>query len=144
MKLYRKIYIEDFDANTYEGSIGRVICFPSFTSCFEDIKAFEMEYNVLFIIKSNNSKSVVNIENLSEFSNEKEYLFLPFSFFKIINVEKKKKFHKIYLLAMNSEKPIEEMFLNFFEKCTDSLDPEGLDILQLNNDKILFNSDYYL
>ena len=144
MKLYRKIYIVDFDAITYEGSIGRVICFPSFTSCSEDIKAFKKEFNVLFIIESNNSKSVVKIENFSVFKNEKEYLFLPFSFFKIIKVVKEKKFHIIHLLAMNSEIPIEEIFLNFFEKHTDSFNPEGLDILQLNNDKILFNSDYYI
>ena len=36
---------------------------------------------------------------------------------------------------MNSEKTIEEMFLNFLENYTDCLDLEGLDILQLNDDK---------
>ena len=41
--------------------------------------------------------------------------------------------HIIYLLAINSEKPIEEMFYEFRENVTDNLDPEGLDMLVLFN-----------
>ena len=49
--------------------------------------------------------------------------------------------HKIYLIAINSEKSIEEMFENFFKKETDNLSPEGLDFFILENDntKIIFN-----
>ena len=34
------------------------------------------------------------------------------------------------------EKPIEEMFLEYMEKETDNLDPEGLDMLKLTNDNL--------
>ena len=44
----------------------------------------------------------------------------------------------IYLTALSSEKPIEDMFLEFMENETDNLDPEGLDILRtVNNDTTL-------
>ena len=44
----------------------------------------------------------------------------------------------IYLTALNSEKPIEDMFLDFMENETDNLDPEDLDILRtVNDDTIL-------
>ena len=90
---------------------------------------------------------MVSIENFSKFKKEKEYLFLPFSFFKIVNVKfsegTKQNPHIINLLAINSEKPIEEMFLYFLKNFSDSLDPEGLDIVQLSGDRIIFNSNYY-
>ena len=64
-------------------------------------------------------------------------MFLPFSFFKIINVEEKggteNNPHIIYLMALDSEEPIEDMILKFIENETDNLDLEGLDILILNN-----------
>ena len=34
---------------------------------------------------------------------------------------------------MYTEKPIEEMFLDFIEKETDNLDPEGLEMLRIPN-----------
>ena len=65
---------------------------------------------------------------------------MPFSFFKITNVDENS--YKIYLTALYSEKPLEEMFLEFMENETDNLDLEGLEILQLdNNDKIILNPD---
>ena len=97
---------------------------------------------VKLIIQQNNSHSIINIRNLSQHPNEEEYLCLPFSFFKIINVECKNEngIHKdiIYLTALNSEKPLEEMFLEFMENETDNLDPDGLQMLKLiNNDTTL-------
>ena len=52
--------------------------------------------------------------------------------------------HIINLLAINSKKPIEEMFSDFMENETDSLNPEGLDLLYLNYNitEILFNKIY--
>ena len=132
------------DLNVYKNSINRVICYPAFTSTSSDLYGFNYGFNTLLIINSNYSKSVVSIENFSKFKKEKEYLFLPFSFFKIVNVKinegTKQNPHIINLIAINSEKPIEEMFLNFVKNFSDSLDPEGLDILKLFGDKIIFNS----
>ena len=50
----------------------------------------------------------------------------------------------IHLLALNTDKSIEEMFLNFFDNETDNLNPEGLDLLILseNKTKIIFNPIY--
>ena len=147
LTLYRKMKLDDADINVYKKSIGRVICFPSFTSTSSDKDGFFCFNNVLLIINSNNSKSVVSIENFSQYKSEKEYLFLPFSFFKITNFKLGKgnsdNPHIINLLAMKSDKPIEEMFLDFFKNYSDSLDAEGLDIIQIYGDKIYFNKNYY-
>ena len=53
--------------------------------------------------------------------------------------------HIIYLIALDSEKPIEQMFTDFMENETDNLNPEGLDFLILENDaeKISINPIYY-
>jgi hypothetical protein len=153
--LYRKMYINPYEIDKYYNSIGRIICYPSFTStslyenAYEPEKRNPVDELVLIKINQNNSKSVVSISEASEFEEEKEYLFLPFSFFKIKYVKKrqgtKENPHIIYLIALQSEKPIEEMFEDFINKETDNLDPEGLDMLLLNNnkEKIIFNPIYY-
>ena len=103
---------------------------------------------VLLIIETNNTKSAISISEFSEFENEEEYLFVPFSFFKITKVEFKQGTfddpHIIHLIALNSDKPVEEMFYNFFENETDNLNQEGLDFLLLtdNQTKIIFNDIY--
>ena len=90
---------------------------------------------VKLIIKQNNSKSVVCISDISNCPNEQEYLFLPFSFFKIEQIKKGSgtldKPHFIYLTAIYSEKTIEEMLLYFNKNETDNLDPEGLKMIKL-------------
>ena len=135
--------------------MGKVICYPSFTSTsIYDDKYIPKKYNVndelvLFIIEQNKTKSVVSISEFSNFPNEEEYLFLPFSFFKIKKLIRKSGTrndpHIIYLIAINTEKPIEEMFYDFMIKETDNLSPEGLDLLILNNSesKILFKNNYF-
>ena len=76
---------------------------------------------------------------------------LAFYFFKINNVicrienpAKNMKSFEIYLTALNSKKPIEEMYLDFMENETDNLDPEGLDILKVSptNDTTLILNNY--
>ena len=143
--LYRKITLKLDELNIYSNSIGKIICYPSFTSTslgendyhFDIFKKPELIYTQL-IIQSNYSKSIVSIKELSKFPQENEYLFLPFSFFKINNVERfleNEILHaKIYLTALNSEKPIEDMYLDFMQNETDNLDPEGLDMIKLTND----------
>ena len=152
--LYRKMYLYPNDIRLYEQSIGRVICYPSFTSTSKGKDNFTpFQYNknqelVLLIIETNNTKSAISISEFSEFKGEDEYLFVPFSFFKITKVELKQgtfaEPHIIHLIALNSDKPVEEMFYNFFENETDNLNPEGLDFLLLtdNQTKIIFNDIY--
>lgn len=98
------MYINPEEFQKYRSSIGRIICFPSFTSTSLDKDAFtptKRNYEdelVLLIIEQNNTKSVVSISKDSKFDYEKEYLFLPFSFFKIINVKKIKEMYQIHIL----------------------------------------------
>ena len=138
------MYITQEEFNIYLQSINKIICYPSFTSTsLKDNGYIPFDYDannkcVKLIIEQNNSKSVISINEISEHSDEMEYLFVPFSFFKITNVKQGlgtyESPHIIYLMALNSEKPIEEMFLSFMENETDNLDPEGLDMLKLIND----------
>ena len=153
--LYRRMYLNRNEIKKYEESIERVICYPSFTStsikkdAFTPDKYIESDELVLLIIEQNNTKSTVLISQFSDYQSEEEYLFLPFSFFKITKVELKNGTisdpHIIHLIALNSEKPIEDMFRDFFKNVTDNLNPEGLDLLILceNKTKIKFNPIYY-
>ena len=141
--LYRSMYISKQDLQIYLNSIGKVICYPSFTSTSiepnlfvpnpKHLEGIQNPVSVKLIIEQNNSQSIIRIKELSKYSNEEEYLFLPFSFFKITNVIIKDELNLIYLTALNSEKPIEEIFLDFMENETDNLDPEGLEMIQLIN-----------
>ena len=150
------MYLNPNDIKLYEQSEEKVICYPSFTSTSIKKNGFVPDKNknntndelVLLIITQNNTKSNVLISEFSKYQYEEEYLFLPFSFFKIQKVELKKGSvtdpHLIHLLALNTDKSIEEMFLNFFDNETDNLNPEGLDLLILseNKTKIIFNPIY--
>ena len=140
--LYRQMYIDKKDLEVYFKSVGKVICYPSFTSTSikegefsPTVFAKEEDVLVKLIIEQNNSKSVVSIKEFSKHPDEEEYLFLPFSFFKITGVKKcdgnANNPHKIFLTAIDSEKPIEDIFLNYMENETDNLDPEGLDMLKI-------------
>ena len=150
------MYLTPEDFNIYLNSIGRVICYPSFTSTslvennsFSPNPSNKDDQFVKLIIEQDNSKSVVSISEISQFPKEKEYLFLPFSFFKIEDVKINKGIkghpHIINLIALTSEKPIEEMILDYMENETDNLDPEGLQMLRLTNDDntIVLNMHLY-
>ena len=155
MNLYRKFYINKEDIKLYKNSEGRVICYPAFTSTSIEANAYTpykvnpSDELVQLIIEQNNTKSAVSISEFSKYPDEKEYLFLPFSFFKIKNVEmhsgSEDNPHIVNLIAIETDKPIEEMFVHFFKNETDSLNPEGLDMLKLcnNNTKIVFNEIYF-
>ena len=140
--LYRYMYISKNEFQYYQNSIGRKICYPSFTSTTAKDKGFTPFQNgpnlemVKLIIKQNNSQSIISIREISEHKTEEEYLCLPFTFFRIDKVEINKNnniYGNIYLTALNSEKPIEDMYLEFMQNETDNLDPEGLDMLKLAN-----------
>lgn len=152
--LYRTMTIKKEDVDLYESSIGRVICYPSFTSTslirgnFTPTRANKEDEIVNLVIKQNDSKNVISISEFSDYKGEQEYLFTPFSFFKITGVKRDKGTaenpHIINLLAIKIDKPLEEIFENFLKKETDNLDPEGLNMLILcdNNEKIEFNTKY--
>ena len=150
--LFRSMYITREEFEIYENNINRVICYPSFTSTSILENAFNPQNNlnndqyVKLVIQQNNSKSVVSIGKISQNPDEKEYLFIPFSFFRIIRVkrsENQNEPHIIHLMALNSEESIEEMIIDFMENVTDNVDPEGLDMLQLDeyNTKIIINNE---
>jgi len=151
--LYRKMYLDPKDIKLYKESTGKVICYPAFTSTSLNHEYHPQKYNenhelVLLEIEQNNTKFNVSISKDSVYETEEEYLFLPFSFFKIKYVELKEgndtNPHLIHLIALNSEKTIEEMFVDFMENETDNLNPEGLDLLLLENDstELVFNPIY--
>ena len=153
--LYRTMTIKKEDVDLYESSIGRVICYPSFTStslkkgCFTPTRANPEDEVVILVIKQNDTKNVISISEFSDYKGEAEYLFTPFSFFKITGLERGKGTaenpHIINLLAIKMDKPLEEIFEDFLKKETDNLDPEGLNMLILcdNNEKIELNKKYY-
>ena len=148
------MYLKQDEIKLYEQSINRVICFPSFTSTsieknnFTPFDSYSDTQLVLLIIEQNNTKSVVSIREYSVYQDEEEYLFLPFSFFKITKVELNQGStsnpHIIHLLALNSDKPVEDLFYYYINNETDNLNPEGLDFLLLteNDTKIIFNDVY--
>ena len=154
--LYRTMILKKEDIDLYESSIGRVICYPAFTSTsllrgeFTPTGTKSPEDEVVnLIIKQNDSKNVISIGEFSDYQGEEEYLFTPFSFFKITGVKREEGTsenpHIIDLLAIKMDKPLEETFEHFLIKETDNLDPEGLNMLILcdNNEKIEFNKNYY-
>ena len=152
--LYRTMILPKEDIDLYGASIGRVFCYPSFTSTsllrgkFTPTGKSDNEV-VILEIKQNGSKNAISIEEYSKYQGEKEYVFPPFSFFKIAGMKREegtaKNPHIIQLIAIKTEKPLEEIFEDFFIKETDNLDPEGLEMLFLseNNEKIEFNKKYY-
>jgi len=149
--LYRSMYISQAEYNTYRNSIGKIICYPSFTSTslHRGWTPIPDEPNLILVrleIQQNYSQSIINIMNLSNHKYEEEYLCLPFTFFKITNVVCKMDNNiqtiTIYLTALNSEKPIEDMFIDFLENETDNLDPEGLEMIRLVNDTTIVLNPY--
>ena len=110
--LYRKLLISIKDLYAYDLFEGRVVCFPAFTSTSIDPDAFDFpvvkkhkltNYSKMFpsdkektytkdkcvLIKFNYKYKesdvcpAFDINGVSEFENEKEFLFPPFSFFRI-------------------------------------------------------------
>ena len=153
-KLYRKMLLNPEDVQIYKKSVGKVICYPAFTSTslntnFTPNSDNDFVQLVILDIEPNNCKSTISISEYSDYKNEEEYLFLPFSFFKIKKVKlcegNEENPHIIYLKALDSEKPIEQILADFMDNETDSLNPEGLDflILENNDEKISINPIYY-
>ena len=104
--LYRGIMLKISDLCLYSFSINKIVCFPSFTSTSirkNEINAFptdlakkinelDNQYCVIMVFnykyKNGNKSPVFNISKIN--SSEAEFLFPPFSFFKITKVEMNK------------------------------------------------------
>jgi len=69
--LYRKIYISTEELNDYKKSIGKIFCYPSFTSTSiirNGYSLFNQEQNKVLVelwIQQNNSPSIICIKELS-------------------------------------------------------------------------------
>ena len=105
-KLYIGIKMPYSRVLSYEKAKDQIITFPQFLSTTEseflaknnarrgeplDLYQETFHFSVIFIITNvyNNNwvSSAVNIQNISEYKGEKEILFLPFSFFKVLDVQ---------------------------------------------------------
>ena len=122
--LFRNIVINDVDLNFYYMSIGNIICFPSFTSTslkngfsttnnalkINKINEEKIEIEMILDYKynSNNISPGVVIGDLSYYKSEKEVLLFPFTFIKVMNIEKiNNKYYKIYCEIINRENILE-------------------------------------
>jgi hypothetical protein len=130
-KLYRKFVLKNDDYIKYINNIGELICFPAFTSTSEkdmskysfptslaininNIKSDDIYVLLVLDYRCNNSSyptPCINVSNYSSNSGEKEYIFPPFSFFRIDKVETKNGTsnapHIIYMTVPNKRVLIE-------------------------------------
>ena len=98
-KLYRGLKMNLIDLLYYEAEKNQLICYPSFTSTSlnKNIaigfskKKLEYQYETIITINYNYNEgfvpTAVEIYDISQLKYEKECIFLPYSFFKIKNVE---------------------------------------------------------
>ena len=130
-RFYRKMVLKSYDYSHYKDNIGQLICYPAFTSVSErDLAKYSSpnetcikinnltsdDINVILYIdyKCNNTSYPTPCIDISyETSNygEKEYIFPPFSFFRIEKVENRsgtsKDPHIIYMTVPNKRILIE-------------------------------------
>jgi len=104
--LYRGVKLEYSNLFPYERAKGKIIIFSAFTSSSESKEFAEkwcqrgeskelyetsLKFSVLFIIKNNYKKNWIsngiNIQNESEYDDEEEILFQPFSFYYVQDVK---------------------------------------------------------
>jgi hypothetical protein len=113
--LYRGLTMSYINLSFFERNINNVITFPSFTSCsldksiaeifcgrkkkegYEEMffplakrqkdKIFSVMITIEYIYKNSWEPSAFDISEISENSEEKEYIFLPFTFYKIKSVD---------------------------------------------------------
>ena len=98
--LYRGIKMNLIDLLYYEREKDKLICYPSFTSTtpllqtakgFSNNNKTQYQYTTIVTINYKYNKdfipTAVDVSEISAFKSEKECIFLPYSFFKIKNVE---------------------------------------------------------
>jgi hypothetical protein len=100
LKLYRGIKTNFSDLLNYKRLKGELICYPSFISSSKlrkkannfaitnkNSQMFETIITINCIYKEGFSPTAVDISEISRFPQEQECLFLPYSFFRIKNIE---------------------------------------------------------
>ena len=94
--LYRGMSINYINLLPYKNYKEKVITFPSFTSTSTNVDSFThtgnketfgLKYIIKYNCKDNWIPTTIYIEDITECPGEEERLFLPFSFYKIINVD---------------------------------------------------------
>ena len=127
LKLYRGIQSNLYDLLSYERAKGEIICFPSFTST-----SLKLEEAEKFIRLSNKYKTIivinykyqpgfiptaVDISKIAMYEEEKECIFLPYSFFivKNIKIDHLEKTARIELDTVGREKILERYLKEGFK-----------------------------
>ena len=112
-QLYRATIIND-DIINNKLIEGKTVANLSFWSSSKSRKSAEkflsqQNRNVFFIIETNENNIDIDVENISEFKNEKEVLFIPYSKFIVVNKTKKifnsgnKEFYEIKLKSVDDQ-----------------------------------------
>ena len=121
-KLYRGVKSNLSDLLDYERAKGKLICFPSFTSTtilleiavnFSKTKNKEQYETIIiidYIYKKDFIPTAIDVSEISAFPHEKEYLFPPYSFFKVKNtkIDHSSRTAEIELETVGRKKILEE------------------------------------
>lgn len=128
-ELHRGVKMSYSSLLPYERAIGKIILLSAFTSTSEsDILAkrwagrddtvslykTNLKFSVVFIIKNNFKKkwisNGINVQDLSEYQEEKEILYQPFSFYYVrdVHIDIKNYIADIYLETIGKEEILEE------------------------------------
>ena len=169
-KFYRKMVISLMDYESYKNNIGKLICYPAFTSVSEkdmtkynfptqlakginNIKSDDISVILYIDYKCKNSSyptPCINVSYDSANSGEKEYIFPPFSFFKIDKVENRSGTsdnpHIIYMTVPNKRILVEFAIKNnkkifYDENLNEIYSLENEHLFQLGNS---FKSNFSL
>ena len=129
-KLYRGIRSNLSDLLDYQRAKGEIICFPSFTSSTIDIEVakgfskrranlnqYETLITINYIYKNGFIPTAVDVSDISAIKKEKEYLFVPYSFFivKNVQIEHSKKKAEIELDTVGKKEMFEKYLNNGYE-----------------------------
>ena len=104
--LYRGLRLSYIDVLPYEKNLGNIISFPNFTSSSTNLNIAESFsgrngsvderkksniFSVILKIKNNHKSgwisNAINVKNISEYPNEEERIFQPFTFYKVTNID---------------------------------------------------------
>ena len=105
-KIYRGMILNLIDLLPYKNCVGKIIVFPSFTSTTinnetcerfsgrkesveyrKSEKIFSVIFYINFDLKSNWFPNGIDVHDISDYSEEEEILFQPFTFFKILKAD---------------------------------------------------------
>ena len=127
--IFRGIKIPYTSLLEYERAINKIIIFSAFTSTseeeefalnwasrkdskelFEANKLFSIIYYITNLYENEWISNGINVQELAQYKNEKEYVFQPFSFYYVekVNINLKKYTADIYLKTIGKTEILEE------------------------------------